>query len=337
MVVDRHRVGRTGSSVERDVLRLVAELYYERDLRQPEIATLTGFSVSKVSRLLSQARESGVVTIAIERSTEGRPALARELEARFGVDIAITPGRETDPPTAARLCGLGAAAPVVDWLPERGVLGVTGGLTMDALASALPRLDRPDIVVVPVVGGWDARNRYLDVNELARRIADRLGGQPRFLHAPGIVDSVAVKEALLADSAVAGTTRLWSSIDLALLGIGGAPTAHPGYGTIMDRLDDLSRRSLADLGIVGDVGGHFFRADGSLVDNDWTRRTLVIDTDQLRRIPRVVGVSAGPGKVTAVLGALRSGLLGALVTDRPTAEGVLRADDRQARQGVPRR
>lgn len=336
MTTGTARESRASGAGDRDVLRLVAELYYARELRQPEIAALTGFSVSKVSRLLSQAREAGVVSIAIEPSPEGRPALARELEARFGVEVAITPGRESDPAMASRLCGLGAAAPVAAWLPERGVVGVTGGLTMDALASALPRLDRPGLTVVPVVGGWDARNRYLDVNELAHRIAERLGGQARFLHAPGIVDTVAMKQALIADSAVAGTIALWSEIRFAILGIGGSPVAHPGYGTIMDRLDDVSRRSLADLRIVGDVGGHFFRADGSLVENDWTSRTLAIPTAELERIERVVAVSAGPTKAIAILGALRTGLLAALATDRPTAEAILRLDDRQARTGLRR-
>ena len=54
---------RPGAAADREILRLVAELYYERDLRQPEIAELTGFSVSKISRILALARELGVVRI----------------------------------------------------------------------------------------------------------------------------------------------------------------------------------------------------------------------------------------------------------------------------------
>src|SRR5512146_491633 len=57
---------RSGSAADREILRLVAELYYERDLRQPEIADLTGFSVSKISRILALARELGVVRISVE-------------------------------------------------------------------------------------------------------------------------------------------------------------------------------------------------------------------------------------------------------------------------------
>ena len=44
---------------QREMLRLVSELYYVRALGQPEIAALTGFSVSKVSRLLAAARSAG--------------------------------------------------------------------------------------------------------------------------------------------------------------------------------------------------------------------------------------------------------------------------------------
>ena len=54
------RATRTAPSADREVMRLVAELYYARDLRQPEIAEMTGFSVSKVSRILAQAREVGM-------------------------------------------------------------------------------------------------------------------------------------------------------------------------------------------------------------------------------------------------------------------------------------
>ena len=61
------------------MMRLVAELYYIRELGQPEIAALTGFSISKVSRLLAAARAAGVVRI----SVEGAPSSRRRWPARF--------------------------------------------------------------------------------------------------------------------------------------------------------------------------------------------------------------------------------------------------------------
>ncbi|HEX4896944.1 MAG TPA: hypothetical protein VFV53_01140, partial [Candidatus Limnocylindrales bacterium] len=120
-------------------MRLVAELYYGRDLRQPEIAEMTGFSVSKVSRILAQAREVGIVRITIDSPSDDQPALARELGERFGVSAWLTPGREVEPSAAARLCGVASAEHVAEWLPSSGSIGIAGGYTLDALASALPR------------------------------------------------------------------------------------------------------------------------------------------------------------------------------------------------------
>ncbi len=315
------------------MLRLVAELYYERDLRQPDIAELTGFSVSKVSRILTQARDQGVVRISIEPATDDQPEVARALEARFGVAVTLTPGSEADPSAAARLCGLAAADTVAAMLPESGAVGLAGGYTMAALASALARQERPSLTVVPVVGGWDARNRYLDVNELARRVADRLGAQVQYLHAPGMLDAEATKDALLRDSGVAATTAFWARLDLALLGVSGGPSLHPGYGTVMDRLDDEHRRRLGSLGVVGDISGHLFREDGTIVEDEWSRRTIAISIEELRRIPKVVAIAAGTNKQRSLHGALRTGLFDHLITDRMTAEGILRLDEARSRGG----
>ena len=69
--------GRAGGADDVEMLRLVAELYYQRGHGQIEIAELTGFSVSKVSRLLAQARETGIVRITVEpRTSELTPVAA---------------------------------------------------------------------------------------------------------------------------------------------------------------------------------------------------------------------------------------------------------------------
>lgn len=311
------------SLADREVMRLVAELYYERDLRQPEVAAMTGFSVSKVSRLLTAAREQGIVRISVEPPPEGRPAVAGELERRFGVDVRITPGQERDPAAATRLAGVGAADDVVPWLPERGTIGIASGYTVTALVSALPRLRLPGVTVVPIVGGWDTTNQYLDSNQVARRMADRIGAQTRTLHAPAVLDTSATKEALLREPTIAATTSLWERLDMALIGVGGSPEAYPGYRTAVDRLGEESRRDLAEQHVIGDLAGHFFRADGSFLEA-LSDRTLAISLAALAKVGRVVAVAAGSSKAAPILGALRTGLLHALITDRPTAEAALK-------------
>ena len=308
---------------QREMLRLVAELYYVRQLGQPEIASLTGFSVSKVSRLLAASRAAGVVRISVEGAPSEPPPLVRALSAALGVEVWITPGHDTAPALAARLCGVAAAPRLAEELPADGAIGLTGGYTVEALVGALPQANQPRIVVVPLVGGWDSSNPHLNSNEIARRMADRLGATVRLLHAPGLLDSEATTTALLSDSAVTATTRFWGELRLALVGMSGAPRFAPGYGTVMDRLDEAGRSRLAAKGAVGDVAGHLVRLDGSFVADEWERRTISIPIETLRKVPRVVGIAAGSNKVETIVAGARTGLLHLLITDEPTAAAAL--------------
>ncbi len=322
-------LSKSGPLSDRDVMRLVAELYYERDLRQPEVAAMTGFSVSKVSRLLSSAREQGIVHITVEPAPEDHPAVAAELGERFGVAVEVTPGSHRDGAAAARLCGLGAVDRLLPRLPERGAVGVAAGYTMDALVSGMPRLQRPDLTLVPIVGGWDTENRFLDGNQLAARMAARIGAQSRTLLAPAVLETASMREALLRDSTVAATASLWRRLELALVGIGGSPSAHPGYRTVIDRLGEDSRGELRGAGVVGDVAGHFFRADGTFIEA-WSQRMLAISINELRSTPTVMAVAAGASKAAPIVGALRSGVIGILVTDLATAQAALAFASRPA-------
>jgi deoxyribonucleoside regulator len=225
------------------------------------------------------------------------------------------------------LCGIAAADHLIPRLPERGNVGIAAGYTMAALASALPRAHRPGLTIVPIVGGWDTQHQFLDGNQLARRVAERLGAESRTLHAPAVLDTAEMREALLRDSTVAAIASQWSELALAIVGIGGSPDAQPGYRTVVDRLGDASRTDLRRVGAIGDVAGHFFRADGSFL-RDWSDRTLAIPVDDLRRCQLVFAVAAGVGKAAAVLGGLRTGLVHVLVTDRATSEAILRLADR---------
>lgn len=320
-----------------EMMRLVAELYYLRGHSQPDIAELTGFSVSKVSRLLALARDRGIVRITVEPPAGADSPLGLELGRALNVTVHLTPGRATRPTIAARLCGIAAAPYVASLLPSSGAVGVAGGYTFAALTQALPEMERPGLTVVPLIGGWDVRNPHLDTNELVRRMADRLGATARLLHAPGLLDSEQTKAALLRDSGVTSTTRYWERLALAVLGISGGPQARPGYGTVMDRLDEAGRARLTRKGVVGDVAGYLVRLDGTFVEDEWSRRSMAIPIELLRRTPTVVTIAAGSNKVEAIIGCARTGLVDVIITDVPTAEAALALLRQGAKAPRPRR
>ena len=62
-----------------------AELYYEENKTQDEIGALLGLTRWKVGRLLTQARELGIVRIEIVHPRARKLSLERELCARFSL------------------------------------------------------------------------------------------------------------------------------------------------------------------------------------------------------------------------------------------------------------
>jgi DNA-binding transcriptional regulator LsrR (DeoR family) len=82
-------------------------------------------------------------------------------------------------------------------------------------------------------------------------------------------------------------------------------------------------RELKNQGAVGDILLHFYDRDGKYVNNPIQERMIILNYDDLLRIPNVIGVATGPEKVVAIHGALKSGAVHHLVTDMETAQAVL--------------
>jgi deoxyribonucleoside regulator len=72
-----------------DRLRLVARLYYLDGLGQSEVAKFAKVSQAKVSRLLSLAKERGIVRITVADYDPRRRELEDQLRSRFDLAQAI--------------------------------------------------------------------------------------------------------------------------------------------------------------------------------------------------------------------------------------------------------
>jgi deoxyribonucleoside regulator len=305
-----------------DLIAEVATLYYQERLDQEEVARRVGVSRSTVSRMLSEALETGVVEIRIRHALPLAEDLQRELVATFGLHDALvldTHGRRGDSlPRVGRL----AARYLDATLGEGDALAISWGTAVRAVADGLePKVPR-HVEVIQMLGGAGGGDLEVDGTELARRLAGLLGGRCRYLNAPLVVDDENVAAALLRQRSVRETLAAAANADVAVVGIGALV---PSVSSLL-RAGHLTRRGITDLrrlGAVGDVCGHLLTAEGRLVDAELARRIITVDVETLRRIRRVVGVATGASKAEAVLGAVRSGLVSVLVTDDATARDVL--------------
>jgi deoxyribonucleoside regulator len=310
---------------EARLLLQVAEMYYEADMNQGEIARELDISRPTVSRMLTRAREEGYVRIEIRNPFSRAGELAAALRSAFGLqDTVVVPTTVTGRTPLAQKIGAAAARYLEDKLPRRATVGLGRGATVYSMVHSF-RVVEMGPRVVPLTGGLgnpDAYHAYYHANELVRLMAERLGGECLYLYAPADVEDQLVYQALTRDRTIARVVESWKSLDWAVVGIGTiAGSANPEYSQMVREMT-LSGTPVADISmrILGPTGEVCLtRRDETLVG---------ITVDQLRRTPHVVGVAGGLFKSEAILAALLGKVVNVLVTDEATANDLLRRHSR---------
>ena len=308
-----------------ELLRWVADLYYLQHQGQADIAALIGVSVSKVSRLLAEARRQGIVTIHVAPSRVGETELECALARALGLQaVYVAPARVTDGSVASRVAALMAARVLPRVLPMQGIVGFSGGYTVAQLAQALEPLPGSDLTIVPLQGNWVDGGLHLHNDQVCRDAAEHLGARSLSLPAPMVVERADTRDALLLDRSIRPVTARWSELNVAVVGVGAGPGGQPrDYRSVMGLLPVEVQLQLRSEGVLGDLCAHMFDAHGHFVDHEVSQRTLSIPVDDLRRVPCVVAVAGGVHKAASLLGAVRTGVPRVLVTDQLAAERLL--------------
>jgi DNA-binding transcriptional regulator LsrR (DeoR family) len=306
-----------------DLLAQVAMWYYEEGLDQAEIARRINKSRSMVSRLLDQARECGLVEVKVHYPLRTDAELGQRLCSEFGLQSAHVLAEPPDEYALMlkRLGQLGARC-LQQALRPGIVIGMSWGTAVHAVVSAMPAQPVPGSTVVQLIGSVGHGDPMVDGAELGRWLAGKLGASFRYLSAPMLVEDEAVAAALRRERTIEETLALAARADVALIGIG---TPQPELSSLV-RAGYLSREemeALIAIGVVGDIVAHQFDGNGRWMDIPANRRSVSLDVDSLRRIPRVIAVSGGVAKARAILAGLRGRYCTCLVTDARAAQLVL--------------
>lgn len=80
-------------------------------------------------------------------------------------------------------------------------------------------------------------------------------------------------------------------------------------------------------GAVGDVALQYFNVHGETKDfEEFNERVAGMPLEEIKNVPRRVGISGGRQKVEAVMGAIQGGFVNILITDVDCAEGLIELD-----------
>lgn len=311
---------------DKRLLVKVATLYYQESLTQEEISKALRISRPRVSRLLRQAREQGIVQISVVGPSGIYPNLERALEQRFGLQevVVVETHDYTEPNAVAREIGAVAAEYLHRTIQPGDIIGVSWGRTLAAMVSAVRPETKPGVTIVQITGGLGPPVSEVHSSGLATRLATALGATVHLLPAPGVVDTPEAKDALLRDSHIRRTLELAAKASMVFVGIG-----NPSRDSIVMQLGEImaweEMEKLIHQGAVGDVALHFFDIKGQPL-NGLSKRVIAVPPDQLKKVPRRVGVAGGAGKFEAILGAILGGWVNCLITDHVTAQKLLECE-----------
>jgi len=308
-----------------DQLVDIATRFYLTGQSQIEIARSVGLDASTVSRYLKKARDEGVVRVEIQRPRSLHGDLALELAGGFHLKRALVVAGETGQ-GAAQAVARAAADYVNSQLLNGMHLGLSWGRMLSAAIHMLPPGTVSNLDVSLLHGGVGSAGAGIQGVELARHIASlHPHSQVHYLHAPVLVDSPDIKDAMLRDGSIRSALESAASREMALVGIGTLDESAPliRFGHISPR----DRRRLLAAGAIGDMCTRFFTPEGEPV-HVLDDRLIAIEWEELKRIPLVVAMAAGLDKRDAILGALRTGCMNVLITDETTARAVLKAAKR---------
>lgn len=302
----------------------VAKLYYENGLTQETIADRLRMSRPRVSRLMQEALEQGIVKISIVQEPGSYAELERQLENRYGLlEVVITDAPESDSyEETAHMLGPAAAEYFNRVVKDGDMVGLTWGITLAAMVENLLPEKKHNCIVVQMVGGLGEPDAETHATGLVSRMSMAVGASLWLMPTPGIVNSVEAAQLLRSDRYVAQTLEKARQVNVAFVAIGApTPDALLMRGESIISWEEMNH--LIGLGAVGDIALHFYDEQGNPINTNLKERVIGISLEELKCIGRVVGVAGGMGKFHAILGAIRGGFINTLITDAQTARRLL--------------
>lgn len=282
-------------------LAYVARRYYLEDQKQSDIARELGVSRPLVSRMLSEARELGIVEITIHEPGAREARLLERLRRSGSVQggVLVEDGEDSGATNQALSQG---AVELLERLGARR-LGVGWGYLIGQLVTWLeahPRTGSSVCDICPLVGNANIPARNYQSNENVRLMAQQLGAEPHFLYLPALPDSVEEKNLLCSTEVYRQIVQQWEALDTALVNIGDYPSS-PDFASLV-RYGSLLQEQHA----CGRMLVYYFNEQGTVIQSSQDF-AIQIPIQTLRRCPNIIGVCSANTSAKALGGALKSG------------------------------
>ncbi|WP_178945192.1 sugar-binding transcriptional regulator [Kocuria sp. TGY1127_2] len=304
----------------------VASRYYAQGQTMQAIARALGMSRSTVSRLLSWAKEVGLIEVRVRPGRSNDLVIENRLKDEYGLEsCTVVPTGSSDVGESLEAVALRGAHLVHELLESDMVMAISWGTMIDSVSRCLTPKSTVNCQVVQLNGFGNSITSGIHYSNLImERFGTAFNAYVQQFPVPLFFDSPVTRDALFSERSIARIRRLQQTADLVLFNVGTLDDNLPngpylaGYYVGTD-----DSRELESEQCVGEISATYFRKDGSSHDIEFNRRTSGPDLEGLRSSRYRVCVTCGARKVTALYGALNGGLITHLVTDVTTAQQLI--------------
>lgn len=300
----------------------IARMYYEDDIKQEDIAKILDISRPLVSKILAEAKGSGIVTINIKSPLDERHVLESELVDKFGLkSVVVVDSVEDKNLTNIKIYN--EAASMLNKLMqqkntkagnnmEKFNVGLGWGDKVYYSLSEITEMNSYLGNTCALIGNFPSLNITYHSNEIIRMFSDKTETKPEYVYAPAFFSSMEEKHEYENTGNVNKIVKLWNSLDIAVIGVENYPSISD-FTSIANFRDKLNHCKA-----VGEVVNHYFDVDGNIIE-DINDNTMHIPVSFLKQSKRIVAITSEDTKLETALGLIRSKLTTDIVITRKLA------------------
>lgn len=299
-----------------------AWLYYVAGKTQQEIAHELGLSRQVAQRLISLAKEQGMVHVQITHPIVECLRLASEVQKKYQLSLCnVVPSGRLEGNSIIEMISV-AGAELMEQLINKDtpqIIGIGSGKTLRCIIDALPFLHTPQHQCVSLIGAI-ARDSSATRYDVPLSFAEKLQCRHYILPAPLYADSEEDKAMWCQHRVYKEVSEKALNADITFIGIGevgiGCPLNSEGFVT------DEQVNMLLEEGVAAEMLGHFIHANGERLYTplDLTHTSVPLQAHSNKQI---IAFSGGEHKYPAIRAVLNGRWISGLVTDEATARKLL--------------
>ena len=206
---------------------------------------------------------------------------------------------------------------------DNQTIAISWGRGLEATVINCRRDTIPGLRVAQLMGSISSVGTSVSAEEIGRAFAKNLNAEFIAVHSPMIVSTGKVRDSLLKEPSIERAIDAARGADVAIFGIGSNGSASSEM--VLNEFDFTKpEREAVAKTYAGDLASRFYNTSGKIVNNEMDSLVVGLSLDEIRKIPKKIGIATGAEKTLGVIGAARGKYVDHLIIDISCANGVLK-------------